>query len=217
STRSPRRSVALPFPSSPHWAPTITTAGMATPGERCGTSWTLGHVRCTGPRGSYQAARSTPWTGPVPSPAAAGSGRPAAACPDPCGPLRDTAAQGAAAVPPSRQGPSSAEQAGIGLAQERGDAIGLGVVAEAAGGLPQHRECAQEAAVRGVGSGDGALAAPSGLAQRVQSAVVAGAGVGVGGDVVAVGERVLGEGGPGERGVEVARGDLPRVTVVQLL
>ena len=47
--------------------------------------------------------------------------------------------------------------------------------------------------------------------------MVAGAGVGVGGDQVAVGQRILGERGPGERGVEVAGGDVPRLTLDELL
>ena len=33
SVRSPSRSVALPLPSSPHWTPTMTMAGIFTPRE----------------------------------------------------------------------------------------------------------------------------------------------------------------------------------------
>lgn len=67
-----------------------------------------------------------------------------------------------------------------------------------------------------MGGGNRTLAAPAGLAQRIQAPVVAGAGVGVGGDLVAVGERVLGQGGPGERRLEMASGDLLRLTIDEL-
>src|SRR5699024_5993834 len=185
STRSPRRSVALPFPSSPRWAPTITTAGMATPGD-----WTTGGG---GPRGSYQGRAGRPLGG------GRGAGHPA----------------GTAAAPPRRA--PSVQQAGIGLAEEGGHPIGLGLVAESPGGLAQQGERPQEAAVRGVGGRDRSLTPPAGLAQGVPAAVVPGAGVGVGGDLVAVGQRVLGEGGPDQRGVEMTGGDVAGLAVDQLL
>src|SRR5690606_2071530 len=115
-----------------------------------------------------------------------------------------------------RPGRGSAEESGIRLAEEGGDAIGFGGVAKTLGGLPKHRERTQEAAVRLMRGGDRALAAPAGATQRVQAAVVAGARVGVGGDLVAVAQRILRERCPGERRVEVAGRDLLRLAVDEL-
>ncbi len=72
-----------------------------------------------------------------------------------------------------------------------------------AGRAGQGRERAQEAAVGLVLPRDRPLAAPAGPAQRVEPAVVAGAGVGVRRDVAVVGQGVLGEHRPGQAGRRV--------------
>ena len=73
------------------------------------------------------------------------------------------------------------------------------------------REGAQEAAVGLVLPRHRALTAPAGAAQRVEAAVVAGAGVRVRLDVALVGQGVLGEHRPGQRRRRVGGGDLARV------
>ncbi len=92
------------------------------------------------------------------------------------------------------------------------------------GGLPDlpgsARECgdrAQEAAVRLVRPRHRALTAPAGLAQLIERAVVAGAGVGVGLDREAGRERDLGEQGPGQRRLRVMTGRERRVTAGEQL
>ena len=78
----------------------------------------------------------------------------------------------------------------------------------ACGGAGEGVQGAQEAAVRLVLPGHRAVALPAAAAQRVQAAVVAGAGVGVRLDDAARLERVVGELRPGQRGGGVLRGDL---------
>ena len=76
------------------------------------------------------------------------------------------------------------------------------------GGPGQRREGAQEPAVGLVLPRHRALTAPPGATQRVEPAVVAGAGVGVRLDVAVVGQGVLGEHRPGQRGRGVGGGHL---------
>ncbi len=69
-------------------------------------------------------------------------------------------------------------------------------------------ERAQEAAVRLVLERDGALAAPAAAPQRVEATVVAGAREGVGLDAAALGERVVRQLRPDQRGRRVFGGHL---------
>ena len=88
--------------------------------------------------------------------------------------------------------------------------VGLVRLADRAGGLAERMQRAQEPAVGLVRPRHRALALPAGAAQRVEPTVVAGARVGVGLDRPTVGERRLGQRGPGRARRRVRGGHLGR-------
>src|SRR5690606_5126789 len=96
-------------------------------------------------------------------------------------------------------------------AQDRPAAFGLVVLADGRGGAAEGVQGAQEAAVRLVLPRDGAVPLPSGAAELVEAAVVAGAREGIGVDDAAFGEGAVGELRPYGGVVGVACGDFERV------
>src|ERR1700759_3133262 len=88
---------------------------------------------------------------------------------------------------------------GAAVGQEELAADGFLFLVDGVGRLGQHGQRAQEALVGLVLPRDRAVAAPAGPAELVQATVVAGAGVGVGGDHLTLAEGALGQGGPGRR------------------
>ena len=86
----------------------------------------------------------------------------------------------------------------VGVGEEVRGALGLVVLTDRDGRAVQRRERTQKALVGRVRPRHGAEALPAAAAQLVETAVVAGAGVGVGGDGVSVTESAFGEHGPRE-------------------
>ena len=79
-------------------------------------------------------------------------------------------------------------------------------LADGVGGPRQRGHTPQEPAVRLVAVGHRAEALPSVAAQLIQAAVIAGAGIGVGGDGLVVGQRILRERRPCHRGRRMCGG-----------
>src|SRR6266851_4324537 len=179
STRSPSRSVALPLPSSPHWAPTSTMAGMLIP-----FGW---RKLQPGSRGST--------TGP------------GLAVHDEA-PAQAQARQGLLRSEITRLGGQFGRGGGAAVAQELRAPLGLVVFADRRGGRGQHVQRTQEAAVRLVLPRDRAVSVPARAAQLVEGAVIARPRVRVGRDGVALPERAGGQRGPGRRIRREARRDV---------
>src|SRR3954465_6906212 len=99
-------------------------------------------------------------------------------------PGTDASDHHAASRPEDRLSPRSGSEGGVAVAQQLGAARLLVDLTDRLGGLRQHRHAAQEPAVGLVRPRHRAEALPPVAAQRVQAAVVAGAGVGVGLDRV---------------------------------
>ena len=96
---------------------------------------------------------------------------------------------------------------GAGLTQERGTTFGLLGVPDLLGSLSEGMQGAQETPVGFVVPGDRAVALPSGATQLVEAPVVTGAGVGVGGDRLPVGQSQFRQACPGGRVGGIASGD----------
>ena len=95
--------------------------------------------------------------------------------------------------------PSAGPGRGIAVVEQIQAALVLVGLADRVGGARQRGHAAQEPAVGFVAVGHRPEALPPVAAQLIQAAVIAGAGVRVGGDGLVVGERVLGERGPRHR------------------
>src|SRR3569833_360109 len=147
-------SVALPLPSSPHWAPTSTMAGIGV----------------------------LPDIDEAPAQAATGALAIRAYPPD-----------GHQENGRSRSGGENLNGRRAAVPQERPAAVGLLLVADRGGRAGERVQRTQEAAVGLVLPRDRAVALPSGAAQLVEPAVVAGTGVGVGLEDIAGPERAVGE------------------------
>src|SRR6478735_921050 len=112
---------------------------------------------------------------------------------------------------PATRATSQTQLAGPGGArgaQELGAPVHLLDLVDGVGSASEGAEGAQEAAVGLVLPRHRALPAPPRAAQRVEAAVVARAGVGVGLHRTLVGQRVLREDRPGQRRRGIGRGDL---------
>jgi hypothetical protein len=100
---------------------------------------------------------------------------------------------------------------GVAVGEERRTTLRLGGLADQPGGLSECVQRAQESAVGFVRPGDVARALPAAAPQQIQSAVVAGARIGVRLHRRATCQRPFGEDGPGEGGRRKRRGHHDRV------
>src|SRR5699024_12093797 len=96
---------------------------------------------------------------------------------------------------------------GAGLTQERGTTFGLLGVPDLLGSLPEGMQGAQEAPVGFVVPGNRAVTLPPGATQLIKASVVTGAGVGVSGDRLPVGQSQFRQTSPGGRVGGIASGD----------
>src|SRR5450631_526304 len=198
---SPSRSVALPLPSSPHWAPTRTIAGMgrpllerakaprsqARPGPLADRGYPI--VRGSITFRGFQAPRTgvragLRGAGPVLGWVRAESDRTPRCCrrPDP----RPTGSVG-----------EGGRRGRAGVAQEVRASNRLVVLTDRGGCQTERVQAPEKAAIRFVLPRHWAVTLPAGAAQLVERSVIASAGVGVGGDGFAAGQRPIRQLRPG--------------------